>query len=162
MGTGEPVTVMACGEYNFDGYAFSVYNGAYCNGMDCVKGDYELGVEDPEKCTFGSNRVVRPLTKYTFDTHDRDRYWIYVHSARTRVDVPTADFRFFVDDGKNGDGSSSGAHTIGIIDVSREDAEEDNGNQNNNSNKEKDASGNAVGFQRGVLFLSILLASWMI
>ena len=126
--------------------------------MECVQGDYQLNVDDPEKCTFGSNRVNRPLTRYTFDTRDRDRYWIYVHAARTRADVPTADFRFFVDDGKNGDGSSSGAHTIGIIGVSREDAEKDPGNQNNNKSN-KISSGNAVGFHRGVLCLVALLVS---
>jgi len=158
MGTGDPVTIMACGRYNFDGYAFSVYNGAYCDGMECVEGEYELKVDDPEKCTFGSNRVERQLTKYTFDTHDRDRYWIYVHSARTRADVPVADFRFFVDDGKNGDGSSSGAHTIGIIDVSREDAEEEPGNQNNKK-ANRISSGNTVGFHRGVQCLVALLVS---
>ena len=154
MGTGDPVTIMACGQYNFDGYAFSVYNGAYCDGMECVEGEYELGVEDPDKCTFGSRQVERKLTKYTFDTNDRDRYWIYVHSARTRADVPTADFRFYVDDGKNGDGSSTGAHTIGIIGVSREDAEQPPSSQNN---KAKESSSTAVGFHRVVLGLVALL-----
>ncbi len=161
MGTGDPVTIMACGQYNFDGYAFSVYNGAYCDGMDCVKGDYELKVVDEDKCTFGSARVVRPLTKYTFDTHDRDRYWIYVHTARTRAEVPTADFRFWVDDGKNGDGSSSGAHTIGIIDVSREDVELPKGGSNKN-NVQKESSGNTLRVQGGLISLFALIVSWLI
>ena len=156
MGTGDPVTIMACGQYNIDGFAFSVYNGAYCDGMECVGGEYELGVEDPGKCTFGSRRVERKLTKYTFDTVDRDRYWIYVHPARTRADVPTADFRFYVDDGKNGDGSSSGAHTIGIIGVSREDAEQPPSNQNNNA---KESSSTTAGFHRVVLGLVALLVA---
>jgi len=162
MGTGDPVTIMACGQYNLDGYAFSVYNGAYCDGMDCIKGDYELKVVDEEKCTFGSARVVRPLTKYSFDTHDRDRYWIYVHTARTRAEVPTADFRFWVDDGKNGDGSSSGAHTIGIIDVSREDVELPKGGSNTNSNVQKESSGNTLRVQGGLISLFALIVSWLI
>jgi len=112
MGTGEPVTVMACSEFNEFGFALSVYNGAYCDGMECVKGEYDVGVQDPEKCTFGSRRIERPLTKYTFDTRDRDRYWIYVHSAKTRAETPTADFRFYVDDGREGEAGSSGAHMI--------------------------------------------------
>merc|ERR1711862_1025847 len=49
MGTGKPVTIMACSEDNIDGFAFSVYNGAYCNGMECVKGEYEINVDDPKK-----------------------------------------------------------------------------------------------------------------
>jgi len=112
IGTGEPVTIMACSKDLVDGFAFSVYNGAYCDGMECVEGEYKLFVDAPELCTFGSRQVTRPMTKYTFDTKDRDRYWIYVHSARTRAEKPTADFRFYVDDGKDGDASSSGAHMI--------------------------------------------------
>eukprot|EP00533_Pseudo-nitzschia_delicatissima_P015999 CAMPEP_0197276112 /NCGR_PEP_ID=MMETSP1432-20130617/14794_1 /TAXON_ID=44447 /ORGANISM="Pseudo-nitzschia delicatissima, Strain UNC1205" /LENGTH=434 /DNA_ID=CAMNT_0042742101 /DNA_START=63 /DNA_END=1364 /DNA_ORIENTATION=- len=163
MGTGDPVTIMACGEYNFDGYGFSVYNGAYCDSKECITGEYELKVVDEAKCTFGSNQVLRPLTKYKFDTHDRDRYWIYVHTAQTRSDVPTADFRFFVDDGKNGDGSSTGAHTIGtigIIGVTREDAEIGNGGSNTGSKNKGSSSANTVGLHGGLLALVTLLAAW--
>jgi len=170
MGTGEPVTIMACGDNNFDGYAFSVYNGAYCDGMECMEGQYEINVEDPEKCTFGSARVVRPLTKYKFETHDRDRYWIYVHAARTRAETPTSDFRFYVDDGKEGDASSSGASTIafdgGIVGVKREDAEKDNNRDRNNDNtrvqQNASSDGAIVDFHRGGLSLFVFLVSWMI
>jgi hypothetical protein len=160
MGTGEPVTVMACSEFNFDGFAFSVYNGAYCNGMECVKGDYEINVDDPEKCTFGPYRVERKLTKYTFDTNDRDRYWIYVHFARTSAETPTADFRFYVDDGREGDASSSGAHMIEIESiraVSRQEEESDD-----NKNEDGESSGTSLGFHRGGLSLFVFLISLMI
>jgi hypothetical protein len=111
MGTGESLTVMACGEFNFDGYAFSVYNGGNCDSLDCVSGGYDLNVAD-EKCAFGAREFSRPMTKYTFKTIDRSRYYIYVHSARTRAVNITGDFRFFVDDGKNGEAGTSGAHIM--------------------------------------------------
>lgn len=158
MGTGEPVTIMACSQYNFDGYAFSVYNGAYCNDMECVEGEYELKVDDPEKCTFGSARVNRPLTKYTFDTRDRDRYWIYVHTARTRAEVPTADFRFWVDDGREGDGSTSGASVIEIADVpevTRIEREDHNSN-----GLEKAASGHRSGLSLLVLTVTLMVQGY--
>eukprot|EP00537_Pseudo-nitzschia_pungens_P005304 CAMPEP_0172377398 /NCGR_PEP_ID=MMETSP1060-20121228/68883_1 /TAXON_ID=37318 /ORGANISM="Pseudo-nitzschia pungens, Strain cf. cingulata" /LENGTH=409 /DNA_ID=CAMNT_0013105083 /DNA_START=91 /DNA_END=1320 /DNA_ORIENTATION=+ len=110
MGTGKKVTVMACSDFNFDGYAFSVYNGANCDSLECVQGRYQVNVVDEAKCVFDG--LKRPLTKFTFDTVDRDRYYVYVHYARTRVDKPTSDFRFFVDDGSEGKGGSSGAHVI--------------------------------------------------
>jgi hypothetical protein len=112
MGTGGPVTVMACSQNNFDGFYFSVYNGIDCDSLECVAGTYEINVEDPEKCTFGASAETRPLTKYTFKTVDRDRYYIYVHFARTAADRPTANFRFFADDGQGGNAGSSGAHLI--------------------------------------------------
>ena len=159
MGTGEPVTIMACSEFNLDGYAFSVYNGAYCDGMDCVEGQYEVNIEDPDRCKFGSARVLRPMTKYTFDTRDRDRYWIYVHAARTRATLPTADFRFYVDDGEEGDASSSGASTIDIEDITVSRVEEED---NADNDKKEKSSGNTVGFNRGGLSLFVLVVSWMI
>lgn len=112
IGTGEPLSVMACGLNNFDGYAFSVYDSdnGFCDSLECVSGSYKIGIEDPEKCTFGE--VSRVMTKFTFDTVDRNRYYVYVHFARTAADYPTGDFRFYVDDGSDGNGSSSGAHEI--------------------------------------------------
>jgi len=110
MGTGEPVTIMACSKYNVDGYAFSVYNGAYCDGLECVTGQYDTNVQDPARCTFGSAQVTQPLTKYTFDTTNRDRYFIYVRFAgKTRAEnnSTTADFRFYVDDGNDGNGGTN-------------------------------------------------------
>ena len=161
MGTGEPVTVMACGELNLDGFAFSVYNGAYCNGMECVKGDYEINVDDPKRCTFGPHRKERKMTKYTFDTHDRDRYWIYVHPARTRAETPTGDFRFYVDDGREGDASSSGAHMIEIESVTPISRQEEESNDNND-NEDKESSAHTLGLHRGELSLIVLVISLMI
>jgi len=160
MGTGKPVTIMACSEFNIDGFAFSVYNGAYCNGMECVEGDYEINVDDPKKCTFGPYRVERKLTKYTFDTHDRDRYWIYVHFARTGAKTPTADFRFYVDDGSEGEASSSGAHMIEIEDIPTMSRVETESNGEGNGSDE--SSGNIVGFHRDGLSVFLILFSLMI
>lgn len=112
MGTGSAVTVMACSQFNFDGFYFSVYDGANCDSLECVDGNYEINVQDPEKCSFGAGDVQRPLTKYSFNTRDRNRYYIYVHFARTAADKPTAAFRFFADDGQGGKAGSSGAHLI--------------------------------------------------
>jgi hypothetical protein len=112
MGTGGSVSVMACSEFNFDGYYFSVYNGADCDSLECVDGRYEIDVKDPERCSFGPMEVERSMTKFTFDTKDRSRYYIYVHFARTAADKPTADFRFFADDGKGGKAGTNGAHLI--------------------------------------------------
>lgn len=155
IGTGEPVTVMSCSDLNDDGFAFSVYNGAYCNDMGCVKGEYEVGVKDPKKCTFGSQRIERPMTKFTFDTRDRDRYWIYVRFARTRAISPTADFRFYVDDGREGDASSSGAHMIEF-----EEAEVRRVQHEKVYDEEVEkSSGNILGYSRGGLSLIILVVS---
>lgn len=161
MGTGDPVTIMACSPGISDGYAFSVYNGAYCDDMECLTGEYEINVNDPNKCTFGSNRETYPMTKYTFDTHDRDRYWIYVHAARTRVDIPTADFRFYVDDGKEGDASSSGAAMIEIEDVTTVDREVEEAESESESESKSKSSGTIVRLYRGRLSLFVLFVSWM-
>lgn len=112
MGTGGPLAVMACSQNNFDGFYFSVYHGVDCDSLECVDGRYDIDIEDPEKCTFGGSQVQRPLTKFTFNTRDRDRYFVYVHFARTAADKPTADFRFFADDGAGGTAGSSGPHLI--------------------------------------------------
>lgn len=112
IGTGGPLTVMGCGVGNVDGFYFSVYHGPDCDSLECVTGSYDINVEDPEKCTFGLSQVQRPLTKFTFNTRDRDRYYIYVHFARTAEDRPTSDFRFFADDGAGGAAGSSGPHLI--------------------------------------------------
>lgn len=103
---------MACGQNNFDGFYFSVYNGADCDSLVCETGRYDINLEDPEKCSFGGSGVQRPLTKLTFNTKDRDRYYIYVHAARTAADKPTGPFRFFADDGAGGTAGSSGHHLI--------------------------------------------------
>mmetsp|Transcript_30977 Transcript_30977/g.74817 ORF Transcript_30977/g.74817 Transcript_30977/m.74817 type:complete len:435 (-) Transcript_30977:97-1401(-) len=109
MGTGGSITIMACGASNYDGFWFSVYRGAYCDSLECVDGEFSMG-EDAERCDFGTR--ARPTTKYTFDTVDRDRYFIYVQFARTQEDLPTGPFRFFADDGKGGAAGSSGPHLI--------------------------------------------------
>ena len=113
IGTGSLVTIMACSPQNFDGYTFSVYAGdaGTCATLACTApGTYQINGIDPDKCTFGGS--PRPLTSYTFATMDRTRYYVYVHFARTRADKPTGDVRFYVDDGADGNGSSSGAHVI--------------------------------------------------
>mmetsp|Transcript_6081 Transcript_6081/g.9501 ORF Transcript_6081/g.9501 Transcript_6081/m.9501 type:complete len:406 (+) Transcript_6081:133-1350(+) len=131
MGTGGAVTVMACGWYNLDGFYFSVYHGADCDSLECVDGSYEINVQDPEKCTFGTDPGERPvqrgLTKYTFNTRDRDRYYIYVHYARTAADKPTGDFLFFADDGAGGKAGSSGPHLIEFEESTLTLADESNG-----------------------------------
>lgn len=111
MGTGGLVSVSACSPWNFDGYAFSVYYGDHCDNLECVAGAYEVNIEDPDHCVFGSGNQ-RAMTRYTFDTIDRSRYYVYVHWAQTRSEKPTADFRFFVNDGREGDAGTSGAHVI--------------------------------------------------
>jgi hypothetical protein len=112
IGTGGAITISACGATNYDGFWFSVYNGAYCDSLECIDGEYDVG-EDAEKCTFGSGELPpRPITKFSFNTRDRDRYYIYVHFARTQEDLPTGQFRFFADDGQDGKAGSSGAHLI--------------------------------------------------
>jgi hypothetical protein len=133
MGTGGPVTIMACSEFNVDGFYFSVYNAVNCDSLECVDGTYELNVQDADKCTFGvgagESRSVTPLTKYTFNTRDRDRYYIYVHFARTAGDRVTDDFRFFADDGKGGSAGSSGPH---LIEFEKSTSEIDRGDTGNN------------------------------
>jgi hypothetical protein len=106
MGTGGSVTIYACGPTNIDGFWFSVYHGAYCDGLECVSGSYNPQGEDAERC--GGSKT----TSMTFNTIDRDRYFVYVQFARTQADLPTGNFNFFVDDGKDGKAGSSGAHLI--------------------------------------------------
>lgn len=137
MGTGKEVTVMACGALNTDGYAFSVYNGANCDSLECVSGSYKVNVVDRNRCNF--NGEIRPMTKYTFETVDRSRYYVYLHFAQTRADKPTTDFRFFADDGTAGKGSSSGAHVIlfqegTTIDIGDRDRGNSDGNGKSSSN----------------------------
>jgi len=157
MGTGNPVSIMACSKYNYDGFAFNVYHGAYCHDKNCVNGDYDLKIEDPQKCTFGSAAVVRPMTKFTFETRDRDRYWIYVHFGRTRIELPTGEFRFYVDDGSEGDDGTSGAHTIEYSIIPREDRVSDNGSD---EGIEFDIiSGGTLDFQQAGLSMLVLLVS---
>jgi hypothetical protein len=173
MGTGESLTVMACGEYNFDGYAFSVYNGGgYCDSLDCVSGGYDLNVAD-EKCAFSARGFTRPMTKFTFKTIDRSRYYIYVHTARTRAVNVTGNFRFFVDDGKNGEGGTSGAHMMQFEEpkdvVSSDGFGFGDGNSNNNNGGEKDGdnengeSTSTMIRSGGFFFYGFLIASyWMV
>lgn len=112
FGTGGEVTLMACSQYNLDGFYISVYNGGTCGDMSCVEGSYETDVMDAERCSFGAAQVVRPMTKYRVQTRDRDRYFVYVHYARTTVDKPTSEFHFWVDDGANGTAGTGGVSAI--------------------------------------------------
>lgn len=179
MGTGKAVSVMSCGLFNFDGYAFSVYNGANCDSLECVKGKYKLNVEDNENCSFGTAEIKRPMTKFTFDTVDRSRYYIYVHFARTRAEKPTADFRFFVDDGKDGESGSSGGHGIQFeaiktkIKTNDKSDKEDTDVGGSGSSGEKSvtkgsdggtkiSSSSVVLFHTSGISFFVLLVSWMI
>jgi hypothetical protein len=142
MGTGGPLSVMACGQHNFDGFYFSVYHGPHCDSLECVTGSYDINIEDPEKCTFGQSQVQRPLTKFTFNTRDRDRYYVYVHFARTAADKPTSDFRFFADDGAGGSAGSSGPHLIKFEEstLTLDGGEGNNGDGDDNKEKGSSAS----------------------
>jgi len=111
FGTGGKVTVGACSEFNVDGFYFSVYDGANCDELECIGGVYEQ-VYDEELCLFGPGFLSRKKTTFTFDTRDRNRYYIMVHYAYTGVEKPTSPFRFFVDDGQNGMAGSGGLPSI--------------------------------------------------
>ena len=160
---------MACSQSNFDGYAFSVYGGGgNCDALECISGTYDVGVDDNDKCTFGTAGISRMMTKFTFKTIDRSRYYIYVHFARTRADRPTADFRFFVDDEKNGEGSSSGAHMIQFEEGDKTDrASNDSGGKDGKSG-DNESGGNESGESSSVIrstgyyLYAVLIASWMI
>lgn len=103
FGTGGSLTISGCGNLIFDGIYFSVYHGANCDELTCTEdGQYEISVDDEERCAFG---IQWPKTSFTFSTIDKDRYYIYVHFAET-IDAPVGDFRIFVDDGENGNASS--------------------------------------------------------
>jgi len=169
MGTGDSLTVMACSQNNFDGYTFSVYDGGgNCDSLECVSGKYTINVQDKGKCTFGKAQISRPMTKFTFNTIDRSRYYVYVHFARTSADKPTADFRFFVDDGMNGEGSSSGAHIIqyenGTIAVGDD---EGKNSDDSHSGNEKDGEGgngsesSSVSKSSELGFHIFFIVSWM-
>mmetsp|Transcript_8835 Transcript_8835/g.10096 ORF Transcript_8835/g.10096 Transcript_8835/m.10096 type:complete len:370 (-) Transcript_8835:50-1159(-) len=183
IGTGEKLAIMACSQSNFDGYAFSVYGGGgNCDSLECISGEYDVGIDDNDKCAFGTAEISRPMTKFIFQTIDRSRYYIYVHFARTRADRPTADFRFFVDDGKNGEGSSSGAHIIqseeegnkidgasnGSDGNDGESAENgDNGSDgnasvSNGSGDNEGGESSSVIRSTGYYIYAVLVASWMI
>jgi len=168
IGTGEELAVMACSQSNFDGYAFSVYGGGgNCDSLECISGTYDVGVDDNDKCTFGTAGISRMMTKFTFKTIDRSRYYIYVHFARTRADRPTADFRFFVDDEKNGEGSSSGAHMIQFEEDKTDRASNDSGGKDGKSG-DNESGGNESGESSSVIrstgyyLYAVLIASWMI
>jgi hypothetical protein len=168
MGTGESLTTMACGEYNFDGYAFSVYNGGgNCDSLDCVEGGYDLNVEDDEKCTFGAKQFKRPMTKFTFKTIDRSRYYIYVHFARTRAENITGDFRFFVDDGKNGDGGTSGAHMMqfkepkGIVSSDGEGTGDSNNTSEDGENGNGESTSTIIRTSGFCFYVVLIVSSWM-
>ena len=114
------------------------------------------------------------MTKYSFPTTDRDRYFIYVHYAFTGVDKPTSPFRFFVDDGSGGNAGSSGGGMIQFTDPPPDDGSGNgdngngNGNQNGNSNGASNGSGdgdsgaNGQGSRLGEVALLFLLSSFLL
>lgn len=141
FGTGGRITLEACSEFNSGGFEFSVYNGFRCDedhSLTCVTdGTKYVTKSDPGKCTFandvGTNAesfVEWPMTAFSFDTNDRDRYYILVNfAADSPALVPTAPFRFWVDDGEQGNAGSGG--TTGIQ-FSTGGGNVDDGNDNNN------------------------------
>lgn len=138
FGTGGDVTLAACGEFNFDGIYFSVYQGASCDDKVCADGSYEVAVSDSEKCSFGAADALRPMTTYTLPTKDRDRYYVYVHWGRTAGDQATGDFRLYLDDGKGGAAGSGGATVIKFAPSSG--VTDDKGNDSNgDGSKDKDS-----------------------
>jgi hypothetical protein len=144
FGTGGDVTLGACGEFNFDGIYFSVYHGSTCDDKVCVDGTYEVAVSDSEKCSFGEANALRPMTKYTLSTKDRDRYYVYIHWGRTAGDKATGDFRLYVDDGKGGAAGSGGATAIKFAAASSASVTDDSGNDKENGSKDSN-SGNKSG-----------------
>eukprot|EP00934_Nitzschia_sp_Nitz4_P002455 Nitzschia sp. Nitz4//scaffold99_size76975//65797//67091//NITZ4_005584-RA/size76975-snap-gene-0.8-mRNA-1//-1//CDS//3329560874//2445//frame0 len=127
FGTGGEVSIMACGQYNEDGFSMSVYNGAHCDAMTCVTGTTETDIEDADKCTFGAAKVLRPLTKHTVQTNDRDRYFVYVRYELTDVDKPTSDFYLWIDDGAGGTAGTGGVAAIKFADPA-ENTDDDDSN----------------------------------
>lgn len=119
IGTGKRVTVEACAEFNVNGFEMSVYNGRRCDGdansvggISCVSGEYD-NRSDPNKCSFGvGNSVLGRMTTFTFDTVDRDRYYVLINYAATDRLVVTSPFRLWVDDGDNGEAGSAGVTLI--------------------------------------------------
>lgn len=138
MGTGKEVTLMACSEFNIDGFYFSVYNGGTCDSKSCVKGSYEANVKDEEKCTFGPAEILRPLTKYRVQTKDMERYYVYIHYARTAAARPTSDFRLFIDDGEGGTAGSGGFAAI-KFEASSGSSSSNNGGGSNSGNNSSGA-----------------------
>jgi hypothetical protein len=155
FGTGGSVTVSACSEFNVDGFYFSVYNAANCDELSCTPGEYDINILDVEKCTFGPAAIRRPKTAYTFQTRDRDRYYIYVHYARTKVDKPTSDFRFFVDDGKKGKAGTGGITNIKFNKFSKTDG---GNNGNGSGNNGKNSGAISTGCWMGLGFVSITVS----
>lgn len=122
FGTGGSITLSACSEFNLGGFEFSVYNGFRCDdSLTCVTEGTKYGsTNDPGKCTFrnnvgtdAENSSVGPMTTFSFETNDRDRYYILMNFARSSPSlIPTAPFRFWVDDGDNGNAGSGGTTAI--------------------------------------------------
>lgn len=150
LGTGKEVTIGACGEFNFDGIYISVYHGATCDDKKCVEGSYETNVRDEGKCSFGAANALRPLTSYTVSTVDRDRYYVYIHWARTSGDQPTGDFRLYIDDGEGGKGGTGALTAIKFAPPgATSDGSGDGGSGSNNggsgSDSDKDKEKNKSG-----------------
>lgn len=144
IGTGSEITVGACGEFNRDGHYFSVYHGANCEEKTCVtQGTYTPWLENPDKCSFGAAKELSPLTEYTFDTVDRDRYYIMVHYAHTAVDKPTGKFRFYVDDGSSGFAGTGGVSIV-VGDDAPSGNNDNNGSSNNDGNTDDDDTGSGA------------------
>jgi hypothetical protein len=160
FGTGGTITLSACSEFNFDGFFFSVYNGANCDDMTCVDGTYQSDITDQEKCVFGPSYAERPKTTFSFNSRDRDRYYVMVHYARTQVEKPTSPFRFYVDDGAGGNAGSGGVTGFQFESApasSDGDGNGDGGEDGNNGNSNGNGNSGAVAVGCGLgMILSFL------
>jgi hypothetical protein len=176
FGTGGRVTLEACSEFNTGGFEFSVYNGFRCedNSLSCVTsqtGNTQYAMKsDPGKCTFGNmvgtdgeSFIVGPMTTFSFDTVDRDRYYILVNFEAGSTLIPTAPFRFWVDDGENGNAGSGG--TTGISLSAGGDTVDDgngNGDGNGDGNNGDQGGGDGSGAERmlGMGFSAVVALSF--
>jgi len=117
MGTGDDITVGACTVDNSNGYEITVYHAANCNNLQCANFERKtIAAENvpSEDCSYGANLVRRPMYAATFKSNDLDRYYVLVTSnaVTSAQGKPTSEFRFYVDDGKDGQGGSGGAASI--------------------------------------------------
>lgn len=168
FGTGGRVTLEACSEYNTGGFEFSVYNGFRCDDarLTCVSSGTTYETKDnPDKCTFGrqvgtdgESFIVNQMTTFSFDTKDRDRYYILVNFGAASTSIPTAPFRFWVDDGKEGLAGSGG--TTGIqFSVGGDGVDDGSGDDDDGDGDGGNGSGTESMFDMG---LSTVVASFAV
>ncbi|KAL3934624.1 MAG: hypothetical protein SGBAC_009696 [Bacillariaceae sp.] len=120
IGNGGKVELNACAFNNFDGFYFSVYEGADCKELRCMDDVVETTLENDSECFFRTSAPDEPVTGVQRDkfqavvnTRDGSRYYVYLHYSKTEQDtVTTEDVRFSVLDVE---GSSTSAYGVGSI-----------------------------------------------